>query len=379
MTKRRFFIFFTCIFIVSVLFQGIQWKEFDMVDSGIWGNEARYVLDNDPREFNFLAAYGHPGGPIIEGAIVLHALFDLPYDTSVLVLVTLLNSLFVAGACVLAVLLRRGSLWWIVVLGTLSLNRLYDYATPPSAVVTVIIAFLCLLTLYIFEKKERLKPAYLICWGIVSGLAIATRADVGLFSSAVFLALLVPRIGWRVTALLIGEAVLVFAIFDPFMWFMPVQHLKDLVFKIVYHYADFAPAHLGLTEVVTFSSIAFVSMFLSVQFLLLRKRIMSPLPPLFIGALLSMAGAFYVVFLTADYQATRYFLPILFIWEMFLPLFIFWLIDAVQFSFMSSESSQFTARRVMKWFVVVLIYFYHSASFVLALSIASAFHILPQW
>ena len=83
MKSKPLIIFFT-VFIASLLLQGIQWREFDMADSGMWGHEAQYVFDNDPREFNFLEAYGHPGGPIIEGAIAFHPLLKLPYDQAVL-------------------------------------------------------------------------------------------------------------------------------------------------------------------------------------------------------------------------------------------------------------------------------------------------------
>jgi hypothetical protein len=126
-----------------------------MVDSGMWGHEAQYVLQNDAREFNFLEAYGHPGGPIIEGTIALQTFSHLPYDICVLIFVALFDSLIIAGACVLARVLREASPWWVAVLGVLSLNRLYDYATPPTAVATVLVVFLCLLTLYMRIDRER--------------------------------------------------------------------------------------------------------------------------------------------------------------------------------------------------------------------------------
>lgn len=346
-----------------------------MIDSGMWGNEAKYVLLHDSREFDFLQAYGHPGGPIIEGTVVLSSLFNFSYENSVLIFVTLFDSLIIAGICALALTLRKKSLWWIAVFGTVVLNRLYDSATPPTAVATVLVVFLCLLTLYIIENKERMWS--LALWGGISGLAAATRADIGVFSSAVFLLLLLPSVGWRKIALIIGEAILVFVALDPFMWFMPIRHIQDLIFKMVYHYAEFAPNHLNLSLFIVATLLSLISMFLCIQFLLLRKKMSLPLPPFFMGALLLMTGVLYTIFFTSHYQAIRYFLPTIFIWELFLPLFIFSLIDHTQFSFAGGAGYQFRVRKILKWSVVALILFYHLLSIAVSLFIKYTFHAPP--
>ena len=363
-------------FLISFVCQGIRWKEFDMIDSGMWGHEAEYVLHNDPREFNFLQAYGHPGGPVIEGAILIHGISKIPYDQAVLLLVTILDSLIIAAICVMCFILRKNSLWWIAALGTLSLNTLYDYATPPTAIAAVLIVLLCLLTLYIYEEREKIKPRYLVAWALVGGLAIATRADIGILSFFVFSALLIKPIGWKKVAILGAEAFLAFVIFDPFMWFMPIQHIKDLIFKVVYHYADFQPTHMSLISVISISLLAFVSIFLSVAFLLLRKKLRSPVQPAFIITLILMTIGLYAIFMTARIQTERYYLPILFIWETFLPLFIFSLIDAIEPTFLASPLAQEKARNFFKIFIIVLLYAYQIIFFVQALWLYNVFNLL---
>ena len=375
--KSKPLIIFIVIFITSLLLQGIQWREFDMADSGMWGHEAQYVLNNDPREFNFLEAYGHPGGPIIEGAIAFHQLLKLPYDQAVLAFVTLLNSLSIAGICALCFILRKNNLWWVAVFGILSLNRLYEYATPPTAIAATLIVFLCLLTLYIYENKERSEPLYLVLWGLIVGLFIATRADIGVFSLLMFLVLIFKSIGWKKIGLLLGETFLAFLIFDPFMWFMPFQHIKDLIFKIVYHYAEFAQNHMGFVAVLSLSFLAFISIFLSIQFLLFRKKLISPLPPVFIKILILMTAILYVIFLTSHIQAPRYFLPIIFIWETFLPLFIFSLIEKIEPTFLKTLNGQNKMRMTLKIFIVLLLYLYHLVFLFQSFYLYNIFHLLP--
>jgi len=56
--------------------------QFDMTDADMWGNQAHFVQVGDKKEFNFYAAYGHPGGPVIEGGIMGHSV-GIPYELSV--------------------------------------------------------------------------------------------------------------------------------------------------------------------------------------------------------------------------------------------------------------------------------------------------------
>ena len=377
-SKKKLFTIFLVAFLVSFFLQGIQWREFGLADSSSWGHEAEYVLQGDPREFNFLAAYGHPGGPIIEGTIILHKLFNLPYDDqALLVFLTLINSFSIAGVCVLCYVLRKNNFWWIAVLGILSFNRLYEYATPPTVISAVLVVFLCLLTLYLYEKKEQSRTLALALFGFIAGLSIATRADIGVFSFLVFLALIWHIFPWRKIGLLVGGTFLSFVAFDPFMWFMPVQHIKDLIFKIVYHYAEFAQNHMTFVSVLGISFLAFISIFLSIQFLLFRKKLASPLPPMFVCGLWMMTVALYIIFLTSRIQTPRYFLPIIFIWETFLPLFIFTLIEKIQLTFLKTLSSQEKGRTILKIFIVALLYLYHLSFFMLSFWLYSVFRLLP--
>ena len=123
--------------------------------------------------------------------------------------------------------------------------------------------------------------------------------------------------------MLIVGAVLVFIAADPFMWFMPMQHLKDLVYKAVFHYAEFHSTHLNLVTLLAISSLTIISICLALSYLLSSKKLGSPLPRAFILTLLPATLVLYVIFMTARSQGVRYYMPIIFIWEVLLPLFLF--------------------------------------------------------
>lgn len=328
MKSGNIFFIFMGVFILSIVFLNLRWNKYIMVDSSMWGNQAQHLINGDNKEFNFLGAYGHPGGTIIEGTIVVHKLLKVNYNESLLLFVEFIMSLFIAGICVICLVLNKDKLWWVAVLPLLIFGWMYQYGTPPSLVSTSIITFLCLLTLYIYERKEKIKYKLLILWGFITGVSIATRTDIGLVSSLFFFLLILNKINWKVALLILFEAFISFVIFDPFMWFMPIQHLKDLIFKVTYHYSEFAPDHLKFFTILSISATSFISIFLAIFFFFSKKK-EEPvvLPQRFLLILIVMTTFLYGIFLSSRIQAERYFLPIIFIWETFFPLLMFTLIN----------------------------------------------------
>jgi hypothetical protein len=88
----------------------------------------------------------------------------------------------------------------------------------------------------------------------------------------------------------------------------------------------------------------------------LRKKIIPQIDAAFFFGLLGATCFLYVVFLTSKYQAERYFVPIIVLWEIFLPLFLFALLDQVKMPFLSDEKR---GKFIFKLFFTVLIWAYH--------------------
>ncbi len=326
MDKKLILWLFVFSFVFSFVFFSLRGNIFYISDGDMWSKQAYFFETEDNKQFNFERGYGHPGGPIIEGTIVLHKILKIPYnnpDNILTFFVVIFNSLFIAGTCVLAYLLKKNKYWWLTVLSTLSINILYEFATPPTAIVTPLISFLCLFTLYLCENKEKIKISQLSLWALTAGLAIATRVDIGGFCILVFLILLKSVINLKKIFYVITGIIFSFIIFDPYMWYMPIKHIKDLFFKIFFHYAEITPQHMSFFAIISISIFAFLSISFLTCILLSKGKIKLPMPVKFSVAFLIMTVILYFVFLTARIQAERYFQPIISIWEIFLPLFIF--------------------------------------------------------
>lgn len=357
MLKRQIIFIAIFSFIISLFFQWMRWGTLDFTDAYMWANQAEYFQTNDSRQFDALLAYGHPGGTIIEGTIAIHEIFNISYNNSLVIFITIFNSLIIAGISVLCFLLRRNYLWWITILSTLSISVMYAFSTPPSAIVSPLIVFLCLLTLYFYENKEKIKIPQILFFAFISGLAVATRADIGIFSTLVFLIFLLYKkiIDWKKLFVTIFSSIFFFILFDPFMHFMPLQHIKDLISKIVFHYAEYNPTHMTFFNVLDISFLSFVGIFLSVFLLFMRKKIKLMLPTNFILMLFLITISLYTIFLTSHYQAARYFQPIIFIWEVFLPLLIFNLTSNISFKFLNTAGKNEVGRKIVNIFFVVIL------------------------
>ncbi|MFZ1019508.1 MAG: hypothetical protein WAN61_00755 [Minisyncoccia bacterium] len=358
MSKHFFIFIFIFSFIVAGFFQWTRWKELDdFIDGSMWSHQAEYVQTGNPSEFDAKAAYGHPGGPLIEGTIAFHQAFNISYDYSLIIFISIFNALIIAVSCALCFILRKNNLWWLAVLSALSFNIMYNVSTPPTALVSPLIVLLCLLTLYFYENKEKIKTPQTLFFAFILGLAVATRADIAGFYALAFLIFLLyeKAINWKKFLIIASGSFVFFALFDPFMYFMPWQHIKDLFAKIIFHYGEINPSHMTLENIAAISSLAFIAIFLSVALLFMKKKIKLFLPADFIKMLLLTTTVIYSIFLTAHFQAPRYFQPTIFIWEAFLPLFLFNLTPYISFEFLKTAEQNKKMLVFVNTFVLIIL------------------------
>lgn len=307
-------------FLLSTLFHGVFLNKIGIADIGLWASQADYFLNSDSRQFDFLGAYGHPGGPIIIGTAFINVLSGFSYELSLLILMLVFTGLLISISCVICFYILRSHFIWIIVLLILSINPLYEYSTPPSNLASLLSVLLCLFTILLSRKELEIDNRYIVLWSVISGFLISTRLDVGLLISLVLLISFYKKINIDKFFLLILTITISFVILNPYMWYMPVDHIGDILYKIIYHYEFFEEVRLGFDYVISFSSIAIVGLMMSFWVIYLK---MDFLPKKLIIALTILTFFLYLVFLSSRYQASRYFLPIILIWEVFLPMSFF--------------------------------------------------------
>lgn len=344
----RKIILFLATFLIALVIQSVIWQNFDYLDEKIWADEARYIYTGDKEAFNPLVGYGHPGGPPLIITIFANVAFGVSYEDGMAGSVALLNALMIAGCTLVAYMLRPNSIWWIITAGTLMLNRLYPGATPPSGIIAPLIALLFLLGLWLYEQASRVTWPAIIMFGGLIGLGVATRSDITPAMAAPLMLLLLPRIGWKRTAVAAGTAAIVFTATNPFMWIMsPWQHLYDLFYEIHYHYANYKETHLPLLSVFLISPLSLISIGLAMAAIMMRRKMRPAVATPYLILMLVLTVALTIILMTARSQAQRYYFPLAFLWETFLPLFILHLLPRVKFSFLVTSAEHARARRLI--------------------------------
>ena len=349
---------FTAAFLVACLGQGFVFFNVGILDEAFWADQARYVEVGSPEQYNPAHAYGHPGGPVILGTIAVHHLAGSSYETARPVFLTLFNSIVIAAIATLCCRLRPDSLWWLPVLGMLSVDKLYAVSTPTSAVVGPLLVLLTLVTLRIVEQ-EKVSWWWLAGWSLVAGLAVATRFDVGSITTLFLFGVLMTTLRRRQLAVIAVAAFAVFVACDPYMWYMPVHHVGDLIGRLILNYRHSTPASTPATleplHVVSFSALAFLGMMLSIfgQTKVFPYR--RTIPRQLVLALVPLTVLLYGVYLSARCPAVRYFIPIVFIWQAFLPLALLDIVSGLRFSSLSTEAARARARQFCAAMVVLLL------------------------
>jgi hypothetical protein len=117
---------------------------------------------------------------------------------------------------------------------------------------------------------------------------------------------------------------------------------------------------MTVENIIAISSLALVGVFLSIALLFMKKKMKLLLPVDFIEMLLLTTFVIYFIFLTAHFQAPRYFQPTIFIWEAFLSLFLFNLTPHISFGFLKTEEQNEKMRKVVNILILIILIGYQS-------------------
>ncbi len=308
------------IFLFSFYCQFLLINPENTIDHLLWANEARYFETNNPEQYNMLWAYGHPGGPLIITTLLITHTTQLPYEIALTLSLVFLNALLITIIVYLIYRLSPYTYWWLIALPLLLFNDSYMYNTPPSMLAMFLTAVQFFYTLFLFKKKTiQLKHALL--FGILAGFAIATRTDIGGIISLVCGLILIQKLRLRSLGILVLGTIGTFILCDPFMWVIPIQHIKDLVYKMTYHYSNFGYVPFSIKRFLAITTTACMSVILGV-YLMLHKKMLVTLPKKPIVVFLLTSIGIFVLFLSSHYKAERYFFPIILVWEILFIYFI---------------------------------------------------------
>lgn len=313
---------FLVVWLGALIVHGVVFKHAAIPDKDIWTAQVQYVDQHDPRAFDAEYAYGYPGTPYLETAIIAHRLVDLPYAQALQGSLALFTSAAIAGIAVTLYTLSGHHVWWLVASGILIFNRLLPLSIPPTAVASYLVVLLFLLSWRLYREKTNASVWLMMAWGVCAGLATATRADI---SVLVITALLIPlsfSLPWRMIIPMLVILIFVFTLTNPFMWSSPIQHLQDIYNKIIWHASSFQQRSLSPLQVLFISPLALTSLLVAAVYVVFKKDPALPLPStmLIVALLLTLVTA--GLLLTSRFQVPRYVYPIVFLWEALLPVLV---------------------------------------------------------
>jgi hypothetical protein len=344
------FIFAFC---ASLFFQGLRWVTGPLDDGFIWRIAANSFQTGNPHNFPNLDAYMHPGGPVVLGTAITQTITKTKYSVALGLFFTVFDSFAIAVLCASCYLLRRNLLWPLTVLGLLSFQPLYPDAslyqglTPPSIIVALLLPILTLFTLYLYENPYTTRTMTLGLWGIMAGFIAANRIDIGGVMVLAFLGLLIDVYKQKKLLFMAFASFIAFYVFDPYMWFAPVTQIKALLSTVGNHYTGYI--HVDPSMYLAFfentALLSVIGMLIAVAFIFFPKKLISPIPLRFLRFFLVVTIIVYEIFLTASFQAIRYILPLVFVWDMLTPLFMFSIISQLPLHMMfNAQKSQKMAK-----------------------------------
>lgn len=291
-----------------------------MLDVQMWSYQLQYVEHRDPLALNFYAAYGHPGTTIVEGGLLIRWMFGLSYQTAMIAALSILTALAATATVGVARILRPDSRWWLGIAAVVSVNRM-SFTTPPTMLVMPVLALLVLLTWRLIERPAS-TWRWAFVWGSIAGFSAATRLDMTALLAPLLLVTLWRHLGWRWVSGVVVVAAAAFIAFDPFFWTMPIQHAFDLVRKFTIHYSEFtlAGSHLLDLSSIDFYLWPIIGIVLSIA--TLRQKMDVP-PRALLLALYTATVVLAAVVLTSSYRSLRYFLPLMYLWNVIVTYYLF--------------------------------------------------------
>jgi len=358
---------FLAIFLVSFLIHFSYFRLIIFVDQAKWINRTVYlsqdIFTSSPHitfyDANHDYRYGsHPGTAFLLPAALLYKL-GLSGPSSLLFAIIILTSFCTASIAAVCHYLRPSSLWWLAAAIILFIHPLYFYSTPTNAIIGPITALLFLLVLVVYEQRHRpLSVNFALFTAFILGLGLSTRLHDTVFIGAPLITFMGAYVNKQRLALMILASAFFAFILNPFLWFIPIEYLKTAILRTSSHiiYTGTPGFHLTPLWVLYYTPLTIISLSLAIlSFILARKKV--PVSSPFLLTLCLITTVFAGLFLTANYQTLRYFYPLIFTWDILLPLFLLSLSDSVNFSFITSSRHTILARQSLRLFIIVIIIF----------------------
>lgn len=322
--NKAHLIFFT-VFFSSVAAHGLLWSTSNIYDLKAWSKGVEQIACGQyPSVGDWL--FGYPGTLFLLPASWLLK-FHFNSEQATIITMTWTISLFIAWIAVLCYKLRKDTLCWGYTSIILIASPCYVRSTLPSAHIAILGCLLVIMTLYIYENREKPLLKDFLMLGIIGGLLLTSRFDFGIvyFFCAIILLSWV-HIFYSFAATL--TALIFTYIGTPFLWEHPFGYLYDIITKITNHVLSITRARTYTIENYTNILIIYGSLSLLIGiYLLFQKKSNQSIPKVFLAWLISFTTILLIFLLKSDHHPPWFIFPIAVSWESVLPILIYTLRD----------------------------------------------------
>lgn len=317
---------FTVAVTVSVfVLQWNIWQAMQLADQDKWYARTA-TLASDLRAGDRLdqANYtGHPAMAVLLPAAVINNLASYPIPYALRLSITLLNTASIAGLILLCYLLMPKTVWWLAAGGLLTFHPLYVQTAPTTAVIAPLTAFIYLLGLYIHERGQHHSRSLLFVFAVAIGAALATRWFI---SFAMFTPLILflysRKDSLRNLLATIGIAAAVAIFLNPLMWYAPLAHLQHAFQRAALHASVLSVDEVSHIDFALFAPVGIISFLLAIYYLFFRSRHGYRFPTTYLRFSWYVTAATAGALFLAQSKSLRYFFPLAFLWDAYLPLML---------------------------------------------------------
>ena len=329
---------FTVVFTLALLVQISRWFPAGVTDEILWSTAAvetaregpwRPQHDYGTTTLEIDPAFIYPGTTIILPASALDYAGVEP-KKAIRASFALVMAFFIALASSVLAWLRPRALHWVPGTVLLILGPFYQVATVGSAAAVPLAALIALSYLAVEERARQgdVPISMLAFTGAAGGLAAATRLDAAAFVFGSAFVALCFSVRWR-AALAALAALATFLILDPYLWPAPLQYMSSMHASMLRQetFALQPSALVWAEEFVLPVPLAALS-FLLYACALFAPRLL-PVPRRFAVWLVASTLLMCAVLLLASSRRLWYFYPFFALWEIFLPLIVVGLLEAM--------------------------------------------------
>ncbi|MEX1112407.1 MAG: hypothetical protein WEC84_03015 [Candidatus Andersenbacteria bacterium] len=306
--------------------QYATWQRWPLVDRTVWENRITHFqgeVANKAFDAQNPVYSGHPGMSVIVLGSALQWLLPFDVRTSLQVAVSLFTAITTTAIGVVAYKLRPRLVWWAAAVLMLAAHPLFIDATPTNVFTAPLIVLLALSVLWIYEHPGTKRSWVPYIAGIALGTATVTRLPTTGLLALPLLGLLANKRYFHSLLIIFITAVAAGLILDPLLLFDPYGHIRQVLFRTGLNYTEHvASSPLTFVAFTTHVPLSLLSIVLGITLTLKKVRTAKAPPVKFIYAMLLSTVLLLAGIFSVRSQSLRYLVPIAFMWDAFLPLFI---------------------------------------------------------